>query len=282
MAHTCTMMTWPNGNIFCVTGPLWGEFTGQRWIPRTRASSYQIKESSFSQELNYASLWNRLKEGPQWFSSVVFITNLLWHSTLQEHVFNGQSLATMLTSSWRFSGQYVWLCGLGMANSKSGYYNRLSSCHVFEFPGWPRCWFQEIEISTMYRHTPFDLNPLLDIGINDRLQICIVNSCRWIYVMVKGLRCSLVHYLVALNATMAWHPAEADMGAFVAQCQKEVHDMAGERVFSIIALNRLQARHWVRVGYNIVLYRIHLLIIVQCQGDGQLAASRLLQWGCVS
>ena len=86
----------------------------------------------------------------------------------------------MLTSSWRSSGQDVWLCGLGMVNSKCGYYNRLSSCQVLEFPGWPRCWFQEIEISTMYRHTPLDLNPLLDIGIHDRLQICIVNRCQWV------------------------------------------------------------------------------------------------------
>ena len=38
---------------------------------------------------------------------------------------------------------------------------------------------------------------------------------------------------------MAWHPAEADMGAFVAQCPEEGHDMADERVFSIFALNPL-------------------------------------------
>ena len=60
---------------------------------------------------------------------------------------------------------------------------------------------------------------------------------------------------------------------------------------SIFAFNRLQARHWVRVDYDIVLYRIHVPIIVQCQCDccclsskygtviwesfGQLAASRL-------
>ena len=31
-------MTSSNGNIFCVTGPLCGEFTGRRWIPRTKAS----------------------------------------------------------------------------------------------------------------------------------------------------------------------------------------------------------------------------------------------------
>ena len=32
------MMTSSNGNIFRVTGPFCGEFTGHRWIPRTKAS----------------------------------------------------------------------------------------------------------------------------------------------------------------------------------------------------------------------------------------------------
>ena len=32
------MMTSSNGNIFRVTGPLCGEFTGHPWIPRTKAS----------------------------------------------------------------------------------------------------------------------------------------------------------------------------------------------------------------------------------------------------
>ena len=27
-----------NGDIFRVTGPLWGEFTGHQWIPLTKAS----------------------------------------------------------------------------------------------------------------------------------------------------------------------------------------------------------------------------------------------------
>ena len=31
------MMTSSNGNVFCVTGPLCGEFTGHRWIPHTKA-----------------------------------------------------------------------------------------------------------------------------------------------------------------------------------------------------------------------------------------------------
>ena len=35
------MMSW-NGNIFYVTGPLWGESTSHRWIPLTKASVVDI------------------------------------------------------------------------------------------------------------------------------------------------------------------------------------------------------------------------------------------------
>ena len=38
----CIMMTSSNGNIFRVSGPLCGEFTGQRWIPCTKASDAEI------------------------------------------------------------------------------------------------------------------------------------------------------------------------------------------------------------------------------------------------
>ena len=36
------MMTSSNGNIFRVTGPLCGEFTGYRWIPLTKASDAEL------------------------------------------------------------------------------------------------------------------------------------------------------------------------------------------------------------------------------------------------
>ena len=35
-------MTSSNGNIFRVTGPLWGEYTGYRWIPLTKASDVEL------------------------------------------------------------------------------------------------------------------------------------------------------------------------------------------------------------------------------------------------
>ena len=36
------MMMSSNGNIFRVTGPLCGEFTGHRWIPHTKASDAEL------------------------------------------------------------------------------------------------------------------------------------------------------------------------------------------------------------------------------------------------
>ena len=41
MTQRC-MMTSSNGNIFRVTGPLWEEFTGDRWIPLTKASDAEL------------------------------------------------------------------------------------------------------------------------------------------------------------------------------------------------------------------------------------------------
>ena len=38
----CYMMMSSNGNIFCVTGPVWGEFIGHRWITLTKASDAEF------------------------------------------------------------------------------------------------------------------------------------------------------------------------------------------------------------------------------------------------
>ena len=35
-------MTSSNGNIFHITGPLWGEATGHWWIPLTKASDAEL------------------------------------------------------------------------------------------------------------------------------------------------------------------------------------------------------------------------------------------------
>ena len=40
--HGFYMMTLTNGNIFRITGPLCGEFTGHRWIPATKARDVEL------------------------------------------------------------------------------------------------------------------------------------------------------------------------------------------------------------------------------------------------
>ena len=45
-------MTSSNGNIFRVTGHLCGEFTGPRWIPRTKASDAELNDVFFDLHLN--------------------------------------------------------------------------------------------------------------------------------------------------------------------------------------------------------------------------------------
>ena len=58
------MMTSSNGNIFRVTGPLWGEFTGHRWIPPTKASD--------------AELWSFLWSAPEQTAEQTVETPVIW------------------------------------------------------------------------------------------------------------------------------------------------------------------------------------------------------------
>ena len=56
------MMTSSNGNIFRVTGHLCGEFTGPRWIPRTKASDAELR-CAFNKRLSKQS-WGWWFETP--------------------------------------------------------------------------------------------------------------------------------------------------------------------------------------------------------------------------
>ena len=53
------MMTSSNGNIFRVIGPFCGEFTGQRWIPFTKASDAET--SSISSRFSGITLYREMK-----------------------------------------------------------------------------------------------------------------------------------------------------------------------------------------------------------------------------
>ena len=59
------MMTSSNGNIFRVTGPLWREATGHRWIPLTKASDEElwcvflsVTEQTVEQTIEMPVIWD--------------------------------------------------------------------------------------------------------------------------------------------------------------------------------------------------------------------------------
>ena len=64
---------------------------------------------------------------PEGHVSLLNKSNPIQYCTLQEHMVNGQCLATMVTRSRQSSGQDMGLGGLGMANLKSDDYNLFSS-----------------------------------------------------------------------------------------------------------------------------------------------------------
>ena len=61
------MMTSSSGNIFRVTGPVWGESTGHRWIPLTKASDAELScllwsatEQTVEQTIETPVIWNAI------------------------------------------------------------------------------------------------------------------------------------------------------------------------------------------------------------------------------
>ena len=82
------IMTSSNGNIFRVTGPLWGESTGHRWIPLTKASDAGLwcflwsPPERLSKQLTRlwfqtpsCSLWCQCNEQRNFYHEEVFVTS---------------------------------------------------------------------------------------------------------------------------------------------------------------------------------------------------------------
>ena len=61
------MMTSSNGKNYGVTGPVWGESTGDRWIPLTKASEAELRcflwsapEQMFKQTIKMSVIWDAI------------------------------------------------------------------------------------------------------------------------------------------------------------------------------------------------------------------------------
>ena len=78
-------MTSSNGSIFRITGPLWGEYTGHRWIPLSKTSD--------------AGLWCFLWSAPEQTVEKTIETPLIW-----------DTVALIMTSLY-WTAWFVGHCG---------------------------------------------------------------------------------------------------------------------------------------------------------------------------
>ena len=69
-------MTLSNEKLFRVTGPLWGEFTGHRWIPLTKASDAELR--SFLWSTHEQTIEQTIETPVVWDAVVVIMTPPSW------------------------------------------------------------------------------------------------------------------------------------------------------------------------------------------------------------
>ena len=122
LGSTChfLMMTSSNGNIFCVTGHLCGEFTGLRWIPRTKASEADLSSGVFFDMCLNTRL--RKQSWGWWFETLL---HPLWRhcnvlpGLLRKHMWDQLNHSThtwqrpLLLTCINLIGWYRWSLGMG-------------------------------------------------------------------------------------------------------------------------------------------------------------------------
>ena len=95
------MLTSSHGNIFRVTGPLCGEFTGHRWIPSTKARDAELWHFLWSAWIN-SGVNNReardLRCHCAHYDATVMLTNTVW-----ERLGSGQPSGPLFTTCFNFN-----------------------------------------------------------------------------------------------------------------------------------------------------------------------------------
>ena len=98
-------MTSSNGNIFHVTGPLWGEFTGHRWIPLTKASDAELwcfpwsaPEQTVQQTIEMPVNWDTTTLIMKSLLCITFSSKFLWSvMTLKAHLLISHSTVIVVS-----------------------------------------------------------------------------------------------------------------------------------------------------------------------------------------
>ena len=106
------MMASSNGNIFCVTGHLYGEFTGQRWVHRTKTSDAELWV--FSLICVWINGWanNRVAGDLRRYRAhhdVIVMRDDISKCTYSTNVYHIIGLNTGPASSWSTEDKGLWL-----------------------------------------------------------------------------------------------------------------------------------------------------------------------------
>ena len=108
----------PNGNIFCLTGPLYGEFTGRRWIHRTKATDAQL--CCFLWSAPWINGWVNIREAGDWrrhrshYDVIVMVYKIFWFWIKCIFLIAFLSHVTTITLAiWylRYSNEYFFYIG---------------------------------------------------------------------------------------------------------------------------------------------------------------------------
>ena len=127
-ANICIMMTSSNGNIFRVTGHLCGEFTGPRWIPRTKAMtrSFDVFFDLRPNKRPSKQWWG------WWFETP---SNPLWrHCNVETAAWAGDSLTVI--PWWARSSSSLNVYSWSMGNSIFVLYSDISVAIYCTFSIW--------------------------------------------------------------------------------------------------------------------------------------------------
>ena len=229
-------MTSSNGNIYRVTGTLWGEITGHRWIPLTKSSdaghnaffylplNKRLSKQSWGWwfETPPRSLWRQCND------SNFIITNYLrlskntfsvhGYRTLMSLLFNSRCVQTLIMWSKYFSYFTTYTAGQIVGSISVFCFGIFCLCYVLR--SWiVKIWFLLSLVTTPFQAIRKFINRFWAVNIHVCQDKHLKQSCHVTTILTKGVFFETVHCLYwcclqqpngNLSITLQWHHNERD------------------------------------------------------------------------
>ena len=132
--HGSAMMTSSNGNIFGVTGPLYEEFTGQRWIPRTWALNFSLICAWIYDGVNNCEAGDLRRHGAPYDVTVMLLTPIVTIVSVKRY----QSQTKCIHKGMGRMTNYLWVSHISpqamlLCLSKLAFVWPLSTIHYYVY-----------------------------------------------------------------------------------------------------------------------------------------------------